>query len=234
MAARTFLHRGLWLLILSASTSFLQSGATGSLEPIVLSDADFEHQTQAATGQTTGVWFVSMGPAWCSRCQRLESVWLQLADAASEQNPSFLVAHVDTESSPRTSRRFTRANLLVASPQLLLFRDRQVYVYKGPWEVEELVEFVHTGYKEVDAHNVPPEASMMEEYFHQALGPVKLLVDSVGRSSDPFFAGALLCLGVGTVLAVVAVTIHSLFAKPKAVTSKKKSKSQGKPKPKSG
>ena len=40
------------------------SAAEGA-EVHVLTDANFEHQTQASTGQTTGKWFVKMYAPWC-------------------------------------------------------------------------------------------------------------------------------------------------------------------------
>ena len=46
-------------------------------EPIVkeLSDTSFEHLTQAASGATTGDWFIMFYTSNCVDCQRLNAVW---------------------------------------------------------------------------------------------------------------------------------------------------------------
>ena len=56
---------------------------------------------------------------------------------------------VDTEVNPLTRRRFEKAGYLKVMPTLLLFRDRKMFHYKGPWDVKSLTEFATTNYTEV-------------------------------------------------------------------------------------
>jgi hypothetical protein len=46
--------------IVAALLLALATGAHAEDAVVTLSEADFEHTTQAATGQTTGKWFVKM------------------------------------------------------------------------------------------------------------------------------------------------------------------------------
>jgi hypothetical protein len=63
---------------------------------VTLTDATFEHQTQAATGQTTGVWFVAFAPAGNARAARLAPVWEAAAASVQTSNPELIFAEVRT------------------------------------------------------------------------------------------------------------------------------------------
>ena len=51
----------------------------------VLDDENFESTTQAATGQTTGKWFVEFYAPWCGHCKSLAGPWAELATKMKEQ-----------------------------------------------------------------------------------------------------------------------------------------------------
>lgn len=52
---------------------------------VVLDDENFESTTQAATGQTTGKWFVEFYAPWCGHCKSLAGPWAELATKMKEQ-----------------------------------------------------------------------------------------------------------------------------------------------------
>ena len=69
--------------------------ATQAKKPQQLTDATFEHDTQASTGGTTGDWFVS----FCDRvkdkqhCMATDAVWTRVSESL---NRRVSVAQVDT------------------------------------------------------------------------------------------------------------------------------------------
>ncbi len=69
-------------------------GFTFAAKPIELTDATFEHDTQATTGSTTGDWLVS----FCNRqrepllCSQSDAIWQKVSDKLRGR---VSVAHVD-------------------------------------------------------------------------------------------------------------------------------------------
>ncbi|KAK3282115.1 hypothetical protein CYMTET_10131 [Cymbomonas tetramitiformis] len=127
---------------------------------VVLTDDTFEHQTQASTGQTTGVWFVEFYAPWCGHCKKLTPVWEELAYELKDQ---VIVAKVDGTEAFNTMARFRKYGLIKGFPTLLLFRDRKVYKYSGKRTLEALIEFATSGYKSDEALKVPGELGMVDK-----------------------------------------------------------------------
>lgn len=71
------------LLALVFALAAATDGASPTGGAVVLTEANFEHLTQAASGATTGDWFVKFYAPWCGHCQRLAPAWDELAEGAS-------------------------------------------------------------------------------------------------------------------------------------------------------
>ena len=139
--------------------SCLACAATAAV--VELTDADFEHTTQASTGQTTGRWVVFF--------QDLETrPWAALADelAQAAKHPGPLlnagvnVATVDVKANPNLAKRFG-----VAAGPWRLFADRQMYIgkLKPGVSTDTMAEFVTGGYlKETVGQRVPEPQSWIE------------------------------------------------------------------------
>merc|ERR1712216_618227 len=71
---------------------------------ISLSDADFEHQTQAVTGSTTGDWFIKFCLPGSDDCKLLAPVYAELGEKIAalkaEEGAYVNIAEVDLSTSP--------------------------------------------------------------------------------------------------------------------------------------
>ncbi|XP_065371058.1 thioredoxin domain-containing protein [Calliphora vicina] len=132
-------------------------------EPVVreLSDINFEHLTQSATGATTGDWFVFFYSADCVFCLRLHATWEAVgANLKHRLN----VARIDRLGSGiATAKRFG----IVESPEFIFLRQGKVYRYKNKqYNANKLIEFVEKDYmKQTKAEVVPPEANNLNSFF---------------------------------------------------------------------
>jgi protein disulfide-isomerase-like protein len=141
-----------WILFLLA-TSLVSSLA----EVVVLNDSNFEHLTQASTGQTTGKWFVKFYASGCGHCKKLVPTWEELSNSF-EEDQGIVVAKVDAVANRDTAKRFG----VKSYPTLLYIADGRLYTYKGARQLEDMKEFVVTGYKQKDSLPVPPPPSFVE------------------------------------------------------------------------
>lgn len=124
---------------------------------IVLTDKTFEHQTQAATGQTTGKWFVMFSAPWCGRtCAEVIPTLEELEKSIGDG--SVLVATVNTLENLELADRFG----ILSQPTLIFFADRQMYKYRGLKTLEAMKQFVEGGYKESVALPVPVPPSFFD------------------------------------------------------------------------
>ncbi|KAG2428049.1 hypothetical protein HXX76_012032 [Chlamydomonas incerta] len=118
-----------------------------------LTDASFEHDTQASTGQTTGVWAVLFTDSTVPRFDRASIVVEQLAQ---EEEKEVIYARVDVARNMKLAKRFGDVIFL---PCVLLFRDRQMYVFDMSFEdpniLEEVRTFVESGYANAEPNDVP-------------------------------------------------------------------------------
>jgi len=120
---------------------------------IQLADENFEKLTQAATGSTTGPWFVNFMSPNCYACQRFKQTWSILA---AELEGSVNVAELDATASRVTARRFN----ITGYPTPILIRNGYYYVYEGFRQIPHLKDFALEKYKTAPAVPVRPEPGL--------------------------------------------------------------------------
>jgi len=185
-------------------------------EPVtVLTSANFEHLTQASTGQTTGKWFVKFYAPWCGHCKRLTPVWDELSTKTSTEyaDDGIIIAKVDVTSNQELGSRFD----IKGFPTLLFFANRKMYEYRGARDVDSLLAFVRGGYlndsKTVNVKSVPGPPGWVEEQLAALMSLLESQPGLVNFISDIdeilsrrkvaavfiFFAG----LGFGTLVGMI-------------------------------
>ncbi|OMJ80024.1 hypothetical protein SteCoe_19794 [Stentor coeruleus] len=148
----------LFLLILGVLG---QEGFDKENAVVELDDSNFEHLTQAATGATTGDWFVKFYREECQDCKRLEVSWVKLAEKVAEDTElTVSIAKVNIDMSPELVKRFEIKSL----PVLLYFRLGVVYNVIGIEGVDNLYEMIKgQGFKKFNSRKVPGLSSFMSE-----------------------------------------------------------------------
>ncbi|KRT85930.1 Thioredoxin, partial [Oryctes borbonicus] len=125
---------------------------TDNKEPIVkeLTDDTFEHLTQAASGATTGDWFVMFYTTDCIDCQRLQA---RLEAVGAKLRNRVNIARVNRGiNGAATARRFDVFNV----PSFILFRQGKMYRYLiQKYDVSSFVSFAQDWYKNVSPEKVP-------------------------------------------------------------------------------
>jgi thioredoxin-like negative regulator of GroEL len=106
----------------------------------VLNEASFEHQTQAATGATTGDWFVMFSDESCAYCRQTSPAFEQLALATSGEGLQVSVAVVSCsdDDSQWVCKRFG----VRSYPTFALFRRGKMYEYEGKRDKDSMLAFL--------------------------------------------------------------------------------------------
>mmetsp|Transcript_13006 Transcript_13006/g.25510 ORF Transcript_13006/g.25510 Transcript_13006/m.25510 type:complete len:217 (+) Transcript_13006:32-682(+) len=160
----------------------------------VLTNENFEHDTQAATGATTGDWFVEFYAPWCGHCKQLAPTWEKLAKSLKKK---VTVAKVDVTKNRLLGQRFSISGF----PSLILFHHGKMYKYKGVRSPEALEKFALSGYKDAEGIDVPPEPSFIITVFMTLLDQYTALLDE-----NIVLAMAVLCC-ISLVLALLCVGV---------------------------
>ncbi|XP_055908145.1 thioredoxin domain-containing protein [Eupeodes corollae] len=133
-------------------------------DPVVkeLSDNNFEHLTQAATGATTGDWFVFFYSNDCVVCQRLYAVW-EAVGAALKRRMN--VARINRlEYGISTARRFN----VRESPEFLFIRQGKYFRYRlkeyTPSSFIDFAQNIHLQKTKPEA--VPPLSSPIDDFLN--------------------------------------------------------------------
>lgn len=133
-----------------------------SANVIELTDGNFEHLTQASTGQTTGKWFVFFSSPRCPHCTSLHPKWRTLAEELSTEHSdsSVLIASVDITKSPELAQRFN----IKSMPTLYFFADRGMYEYepRATRDVDSFIAYVLAGYKAKEKMEVPAKPTLLQ------------------------------------------------------------------------
>ncbi|CAH0551730.1 unnamed protein product [Brassicogethes aeneus] len=170
-----------------------------------LTDDNFEHLTQAATGATTGDWFVLFYTSECVDCQRLQARW----EAVGAQLKLRLnVARVNRGTTgAATARRFEVFNV----PAFILFRQGKMYRYQiQKYDVQSFVSFAREFYKNVKPERVPLPKSPFDDL-------IALIVDYLRQNQW------LWMVGLGTFVSGLMASVILRFA-PKKKDKKTESK----------
>ncbi|CDJ29500.1 thioredoxin, putative [Eimeria mitis] len=164
----------------------------------VLTDANFEQETQAVTGSTTGDWFVKFYAPWCGHCRKMAPAWEELAKKLKGQ---INVAHLDATTNPQTARRFS----IRGFPTLLYFKNGQMYQYKGSRTVDDLYAFATGGWEKTPGKPIPPVLSWLDTMKDEFMLAIQQLRDVFIQFPVPllilFSVGCIMgsmitCLGV--------------------------------------
>ncbi|CAK1546060.1 unnamed protein product [Leptosia nina] len=136
-----------------------------------LTDKIFEHLTQAATGATTGDWFVMFYGASCVECQRLHAVW---EGVGATLRGRVNVARMDSNlAGSLTAKRFKVTKL----PAFLFFRLGKVYRYDIPkYDIKSFVIFAQDWYKNVKGEAVPLLSSPFDEIVDWCVEMIKFSI----------------------------------------------------------
>ena len=126
---------------------------------IELTEQNFEHLTQAATGATSGDWFVLFCKPSVTRCAKVSENWarvaVQLASSREAKGlPRINVASVDTSEASWLRKRFG----IQSVPVVLFFKGGVMYSFHGGgFSVDRLVQFAERDYERASRMLVPPE-----------------------------------------------------------------------------
>jgi len=141
------------LPLLSFLSFFNPTHSTDGILPVELNDDNFEHLTQASTGQTTGKWLVNFMSPGCYHCNQLAPIWDDLAHELGTEykDLGIINAKVNLIENIELRKRFD----INAFPTILYFCDRKLYRYEGARSVDAFVEFATKSYKSGAAETVP-------------------------------------------------------------------------------
>jgi len=164
----------------------------------VLDSTNFEHDTQASTGMTTGDWFVEFYAPWCGHCKKLTPIWDRLAETLKKK---VTIAKVDVTKNRILGKRFG----IQGFPTLIFFSKGKMYKYRGMRTVEKLKEFAMGGHKKLEPLDIPPEPSAW-------VGLAFWIIQKYTKLNDVHPALGLLGLaGLGLLLAVIMISMAETF-----------------------
>ena len=123
----------------------------------MLTAANFEQRTQAATGATTGDWIVMFYAPWCGHCQHAKPAFE--AVAATYHSHRINVALVDCDADGSLCRRFG----VRGYPTVILFRRGKAHKYFGERSTSSFISFATETTLQMEGERVPPVPTLVDE-----------------------------------------------------------------------
>lgn len=225
--------RPLYLTALLLSVLCRSCAAVGVVE---LDHDNFEHLTQASTGQTTGKWFVKFYAPWCGHCKSLAPTWERLATTvASEHGDAGIVIAKADLSDPRNKELAQRFGI-DGFPTLLFFADGKMHKYFGGRAFEPLLEYVTGGYRQASepaALAVPPPPSPWKARLARLKNDLKgksttllHLVNDMENIIEHEKNAAIVLVAMGAVLGILVGLVLGLKMQIRSTTTSNKSKKE--------
>mmetsp|Transcript_114383 Transcript_114383/g.277780 ORF Transcript_114383/g.277780 Transcript_114383/m.277780 type:complete len:206 (-) Transcript_114383:87-704(-) len=161
--------RHIWALA-AALLSIRGPWAVGASDVVELTDDNFEHDTQAASGATTGDWFVKFYAPWCGHCKSIAPTW---EEVATELKGQVNVAKVDATVHQKLAKRFK----IGSYPTLIFFSHQKMYKHSGGRDKDALISYASGGFKADEAgpntRSVPKVPSWLDEALEPLVEDVK-------------------------------------------------------------
>ncbi|XP_059477007.1 thioredoxin domain-containing protein [Neocloeon triangulifer] len=180
---------------------------SNSKEPAVreLNDDVFEHLTQAATGATTGDWFIMFYGITCVDCQRLQATWEAVA---AKLKSRLNVARVNMQvNGAATGRRFRVHKM----PTFIFFRQGKLYRYPlDKLDVPSLTSFATEWYKNARAEPVPTPLSPFDDL-------TQAVADWLRYTEWPWMVAT-----GGSLIGILGILAFCMLGKKKQVQKKQK------------
>lgn len=132
----------------------------------VLTDATFEHVTQASTGQTTGTWTIRLcGSKESNACGPSDSFWESLAESMLEEHVFLATVNVGRERGLAT--RFGTHLEATDHPVVVLLRRGKMFVrpLEPSTESTTLGSWMTVGWEDDNALEVPGEAGWLDTFW---------------------------------------------------------------------
>jgi hypothetical protein len=224
------------LLRLSLSVVYLSSIALAGVNK-VFTDATFEHDTQAATGQTTGVWLVRFCEPtamsnWC--VDGFIEYWADLCDEVFWEQ-DIMTGSVDLAKNAGLAKRFSSPILEKHGVQLALFKEHGMYltnvVHEGDRDMtrEEVMKWVLEGHASEAKLAVPPEPALLDAVWVKLDEAEKIVRETVERVvarvveriPGDFEVRTAAGMALGVVVSAVVGVVAVVALKKKKVPSKK-------------
>ena len=195
---------GAWVVALALSLCF--AGNACASEVHELTNSNFERNTQASTGSTTGNFFVKFYAPWCGHCKALAPTWEKLA-----ANPPHgtLFAKVDcTGNGDKVCSRFKVRGF----PTLIMFAGGRMYSYEGGRDEETLRAWAdgssEGGFREEEGVPVPPVPTAISKFFDSMKEDVDHILDKRKNA-------AVALVLVGVIAGILLGAMCSKFGKAK-------------------